>query len=111
MAVVSSVLLPSVLVLWAGAEVLFYIWFRKHVAKQTRTPAVVPEVRDAQRDYVLEKTIEMLRRHPEGLWRLLKGWFEPGVQQDDLRDENMSEFFAWAFYYKHLEVLLLRNSL
>ncbi|KAF4678836.1 hypothetical protein FOZ62_027008, partial [Perkinsus olseni] len=24
---------------------------------------------------------------------------------EDLRDENISEFFAWAFYYKHLEAL------
>ncbi|KAF4705718.1 hypothetical protein FOZ63_015421, partial [Perkinsus olseni] len=98
-------LLPSVVVLWALAEVLFYIWYRRHVARQSETPAVVPEVPDDRRDYVLEKVTEMLKRHPEGLWRLLKGWFEPGVEQEDLRDENISEFFAWAFYYKHLEVI------
>ncbi|KAF4664539.1 hypothetical protein FOL47_005085 [Perkinsus chesapeaki] len=98
-------IISASIIAWAFAEGCFYIWFRRHLSKQTNTPAVVPAIPDGQRDYIAEKVAEMLKRHPEGLWRLLKGWFEPGVDQESLRDDNISEFLAWAFYYKHLEAL------
>ncbi|KAF4660558.1 hypothetical protein FOZ61_003929 [Perkinsus olseni] len=97
-------LLPTMVVgfilLWALAEGMAYIWYRRRLALRNATPAVIPVVSSEQRDFVFNHVLDLGQYYPDGVWRLLKGWFYPSIAQQDLRQDNLNEMLAWAFCYK-----------
>ncbi|EER08589.1 hypothetical protein Pmar_PMAR017641 [Perkinsus marinus ATCC 50983] len=93
-------ILLGFVLLWMVAEAIAYAWYRRRLALRNATPAVVPVVSSEQRDFVFDNVLDLGKYYPDGVWRLLKGWFHPSLAQQDLRQDNLNEMLAWAFCYK-----------
>lgn len=90
---------------WAAAEAAFLVIMKlrqKHLAQRTRAPPIPRQLRDRNADRIF-KTLQNPHTDssPEDF---ISGWLRD-AKHEDIKRDNILEFFAGSLYFKHLNEL------